>query len=175
MEGKKIGSPKEWHSDVERLKPEEHYQTVAKKQQGAGVENEDAKGRALQGLARGPCPHVLTGISDLPKKTQLLFSLQHLLTCGSNSKWRWWSWRGMVTCTFSHSTASHFCNQPSSGPLVFPNLLITRHLILLTLRASQADSPPQGFPHPPKMVQLMRENTSIPSGSKDLELVAKGI
>lgn len=51
------------------MKPEEHDQTIAKKQE-AGVENEDTKERVHQGLAHGLCPHMLIGISDLPKKTQ---------------------------------------------------------------------------------------------------------
>lgn len=41
-----------------------------KKQQEAGGENEDTKEGVLQGLAYGPCPHVLTGTSDLAKKTR---------------------------------------------------------------------------------------------------------
>lgn len=69
-EKKKSSWPKEWHSDVERVKPEEHYQTFAKKQQEASVENEDTKERVLQGLAQDLCPHLLIGIDGLPKKAQ---------------------------------------------------------------------------------------------------------
>jgi hypothetical protein len=51
------------------VKPEQYYQTFAKKQQEASVENEDLKERVLQGLAHKLCPHLLIGIDDLPKKT----------------------------------------------------------------------------------------------------------
>lgn len=52
------------------MKPGEHNQTVAKKQE-AGGENEDTKEGVLQGLAHGLCPHVLIGASGscMPSST----------------------------------------------------------------------------------------------------------
>lgn len=72
MEGKKKKSVSQ-RNDIQMLKGwnlRNTYETVAKKQQEAGVENEDTKESILQGLPHGLCPHALIGISDLPKKTQ---------------------------------------------------------------------------------------------------------
>lgn len=123
---KKIGPPKEWHSDVERLKPEEHYQAVAKKQQGAGVENEDTKGHAPQALARGLCPHALPGIGHLPDKTHCSFPSgtfsPGVLTLRASSGGE----GGMVPCTFSCSPASRVCIiRPLSPWLVPPRRSLT--------------------------------------------------
>lgn len=100
------------------MKPEEHSQTVAKKQE-AGVENEDTMERVLQVLAHGLCPPVLIGINDLPKKHNSCIpsSAFSPMVLTPNDKGE--VGRGLMTCTFLQITASHFQNQQSSKPLGF--------------------------------------------------------